>query len=367
MKKSLSLILALIMLFCLSSCEKSPSPEIKNRAIVQGIGLDLIDGSLSVSFQLINTDVTSNASAQSGPDSPVKCYTLCAESLSEALQKLEELDGKRPLVCQNRLLVFGKALAKKGIEPYLDEFLRNTESRFTILCAVAERKAEDIICINTGKNIIPARLCESIITSRSIGVLSTELYSAVNCIAECDKDFALPLLRAESKSVSCVGTAVFSGSKLKLISDIKTASGINLALEKQTDGVISFGFDTDVLNFEIIKTKPHISIRNNEVRIQISAKLRLKELSTNKGIKNSAETLEELRIAAENEIEKTVENSLKICTVQNGCDVLGLTNYANRKNHMKTSIDKNCLSNISYRIDADVSIVNTGDFSVNLY
>ena len=75
LKTLLKILLLLISLLAFGGCNSHNSKlELKNRLIVQGIGIDKADGQLSVSVQAINTDVSCNSAASGAPDEVVNSY-----------------------------------------------------------------------------------------------------------------------------------------------------------------------------------------------------------------------------------------------------------------------------------------------------
>ena len=127
MKKIIIAVVTSLLAFLLCSCEKTDSYEIKNRYIVQGIGIDKAqDGGLTVSFQLINTDAASVSSAQDSPEKPTKCYSVYASSVSQAVSLLSNDLGKRLLLNQNRILIFGRSFAHRALNRRLVAFMHVT-------------------------------------------------------------------------------------------------------------------------------------------------------------------------------------------------------------------------------------------------
>ena len=376
MKKIIIAVVTSLLAFLLCSCEKTDSYEIKNRYIVQGIGIDKAqDGGLTVSFQLINTDAASVSSAQDSPEKPTKCYSVYASSVSQAVSLLSNDLGKRLLLNQNRILIFGRSFAQDGIGRVLDEFLRNTESRFTVLCAVSDKTASEIIFAQLGKNIVPAVQCEEMLSAGDAYTVETELYQAVNCIYDGRRDFALPLLslsrNEEAEKINCTGTVLFYGDRAVGTVSRSTSFGINLLLKKQSSGIIDVKVENSTVSYEIVKTKPEIICVNTEGKptfeLRLKARLKITEISTEKGAADNAPSLEALSAAAEDALKSSIEKSVTECIIKASGDTLGLADIYNKTAKSKARVDNKHLKSFDTKITVKISIVNSGDFSANLY
>ena len=376
MKRSAALFLIIIFLFNLTACGSENSAELKNRLIIQGIGLDLTkDGKLELSVQTLNTDVATHASSNSEPKMLVKLYCVTADTLSEAVKKLSELTGKNPVLSQNRIVIFGRKLAESGVGKYLDDFFRNDENRFSVLTCVCDGKAKELINAYLGENVIPARLVEKIlltadenfyITNLSILQLNNSVLNKTACaipIAEISKE-------GETDSLNIIGCACFVGGKMQAVFDENTAAGINILNGKIKKAFFGVNLnDGTNVSFEILKCRTSVSTKSIDGKlsfdIKIKAMLSVDEIDS--AFQNN-ESVEKLCQAAEDYIKALTENSIDKCIVKNKIDVFGLSRYAKRK--MPELTDKNkteaieLLRQADYNISAVFKIKRMGDSSV---
>ena len=110
-------ILLPIFLICIlfSGCDFS-SGELKNRLIVQAVGIDRkADGGVRVTLQTLNTQMTGNPNSGANPGDIVNSLSVEGATIAEAISDAAKTVGKMPLLSQNRLLVFGRSTAEQGI------------------------------------------------------------------------------------------------------------------------------------------------------------------------------------------------------------------------------------------------------------
>ena len=134
MKKMLKLLTPILLLavsFCGCNYE---SQELKSRLIVQAVGIDALEnGGVRVTLQTLNTEMAGNPNSGANLGDIINFVTVEGETVSEAISAAAKSVGKLPLLSQNRLIVFGRETAQKGIYSDLDYFVRNADNRATAL------------------------------------------------------------------------------------------------------------------------------------------------------------------------------------------------------------------------------------------
>ncbi len=404
MKKALKIITLFLMLtVLLSGCVGGvESLELKNRIVIQGIGLDKSENGLSVSFQTLNTDVSSNPNSGSSPSDVVNCFTVESSSVSEALDKLAESTGMRAMISQNRIVVFGNELAKSGISAYLDEFVRDAESRETILLAVAEGKAEDVIYAKLGENVIPARKTEQIIESAEINfnIAEVEAYRFINTLGDSALSGFLPMLRVEKSEedstgdgeesdtgdgeegdgeddvISVCSTALFKEDKLVTTVDRDITAGILWVNDEIKKGKFTFRTEDGYnVTADIVTSKTRIKtdIVNSRPRftIKVNCSVVCSEINDSVYNKKNTADIKKISQSAKNAIKDYIENSIKQCIMEEGADVFG---FSSRLKRCEPSFYKENVSDwntsmkqTDYVTDVSVKIKRLGGSSAALY
>lgn len=132
------------------------SVELNQRAVVAGIGIDMVgESDYEVSLQVIVADEIAGAKARG--DTPVVLYRERGKSLFQAIRKASQKVPRIISLAHARLVVIGEKLARRGIGDTLDFLERYTETRLTIKMLIARGEAgRDVLTTMTAIGRIPA-------------------------------------------------------------------------------------------------------------------------------------------------------------------------------------------------------------------
>lgn len=385
MKKIIKIVVILLVISMFCSCSRTNeanSYELKNRLIILALGIDKAEnGQILVSVQTLNTDVSSNASSQSTPETMVKNYSQKGLSISEAISKLSDITGKNPLLSQNRIVIFGWELANEGIYDYLDDFIRNTDNRSSVLVSVAQGKAKDVIFAEIGDNIIPARIAERMIESASYQscFLSTRVYELINGVIDDKTSVSVPILKvskSEDKNrflIDSVG--IIKGDRLDSVKDVESVRGIVFANNSVQRGVITMQYDASEVTMAIIesktKTKAYVKDGNPHFKISVKTYMSVSEINDNIKEKKTKLDLKNLEFTAEQKIKEIVESSINECIIKDKSDVFGFGKrlmrtqpkfYKSNINNWSDDMDKS-----KYTVEVKVKIEGMGDSAAVLH
>lgn len=380
MKPAIKVICLLLAVVMLCSCTKNTeinTLEIKNRLIILALGIDKAEnGEILVSVQALNTDVSSNASSQSTPESMVKCYTQKGVSISQAISKLSDLTGRTPLLSQNRIVVFGWELASSGISDYLDDFIRNVENRSTVLVSVSQTTAKDIVFAQAGENVIPARLAEQIIetSSEQSYMINTRVYELINSIIDETSCAVVPILNIKNNDekdseLYTDSVGVFKNDKLQSVQNLKTVKGIIFANDKVRMGNFSFDYNGSNITASILDSDTNIKTEivggKPRFTVKVKTSINISEINSNIQKKISEDDVKSIEATAAKKIKECVENSLKECIIKEETDVFGFGKRLMRtqakyyKNYVKDWNSE--MKNADYIVEATVRIKGMGD------
>lgn len=132
------------------------SVELNQRAVVAGIGIDMVgESDYEVSLQVIVADEIAGAKARG--DTPVVLYRERGKSLFQAIRKASQKVPRIISLAHARLVVIGEKLARRGIGDTLDFLERYTETRLTIKMLIARGETgKDVLTTMTAIGRIPA-------------------------------------------------------------------------------------------------------------------------------------------------------------------------------------------------------------------
>lgn len=375
MKKLKILIFPLVIMLTFSSCMSSDT-EIKNRLIIEGIGIDYDsqNNEYILTVQALATSASSS-SEMGGSSAPVTNYTVKGKTVVSALNSLCENTGKYPLYSQNRVIVIGSELDYTKIAPALDYLVREYTARPDVYVAASTGSASDILKIQSNGEI-PAKIIEESIEESNNNSLAqdTELYNVVNLYSEKTTAFTLPLLEIDkdrnenSETVKVTGTWAMTknGQKnhlsseetvmFKFITDDIELGTISIAHEKKKTGL-------DIINS---KTKTETQIKDGKPHfvIKIKCSLDLVEYGTSDFGSIAHEDIEKLEKSAENHITSGVKEVLERQLKTEKCDIFRFGKYLELTHpDIYAQLSENwedALSSFTFDVSTDVTLRKIG-------
>ena len=304
MKRLISVVLCVAALALLSSgC--TPVKEIKELAIVEGVGVDKNpNGSYMITFQIFSPQGGGGGGNQSSQNQTTNLQST-GVSLFDAVRNMTKQTGKKLYFSNVQAVIFGRAICSGDFVKMLDFMERNHEISPTERVFMAENRAEDILT---------AKGAQGSIAAADIAKISQNYYNTsmlmdvqLNDIEREEgfgsNDIALPVLSVRqgaktgggsggsgsssssgSQVVEINSTAVFSGNRFAGTLTPAQTRGVMwvVAREKVSSGVINVRMDNggDV-SMEIMEDETGISVSEKDgepvVKVVIGFTTRLAE------------------------------------------------------------------------------------------
>lgn len=185
-----------------------------------------------------------------GSEAPVWTVSSKAKTLADAIERMRTFTGKYPFWAHTRVIVIGEELARSGIAPVLDYFMRSRDFRFSTWVMVSEGPAKNLLEVTPRLSKLPAELVAEvnlIARETSVSVPRSLLDLMQLLIEEQASEPILPLLLAQtapneaaesqgqeateepdnkSESLAMVGLAVFQGDKMVSKLDAVESRGV---------------------------------------------------------------------------------------------------------------------------------------------
>lgn len=383
MQKILVVALAVFLTIFTFSENDIYKKDIRNRLVIQGIGIDLEDdGKYSVTLQTINTDNTKISSADSASQPPLKIYKLKGDTVYSAIKSVTEKEGKIPLYSQNRVIIIGKSVTEEKMDDVIDFFVRDVENGGAVYIAAAEKTASEIINAKNGEEYISAQSLESSIKSYKYDarIFSTQLYELINRYNSGTKDFALPLfsLREENKEkiVEITGTALFNNTKYREVISKEETLYLNMLYDRVYNSFFAFdgGKDKNIaLNIVKSKTKRQVSIVKGKpvFKIKVLIDADISEISGGVSSVMTKDELEKIKRQGEEYIENNLNKTINSLYRKYNSDACGLTRliyifYKDFYRENEKNIDS-VLENSLYEVDVELNIRRVGHEYLEIY
>lgn len=382
-KKLIVSVLLLLGISCVfSGCDYTKN-EIKNRLIVQAIGVDATEEGVRVTLQTLNTDMAGNPNSGGNLGDVISSVTVDGKNISDAISNVSKTVGRKPLLSQNRLLVFGKNTAKQGLYPYLDYFVRSTENRASVLLAISDTTAEDVVSAKMGESVLPANSLEDIFYAKRFNshIVKEELYSFMNRLEEPDTDAFLPIIRAEQQKegegkffLTSVGVFQKDALQYEMRNDAITAL---LLLNNQLEG----GFFTienkdfhsqTTAQIQQSKTKIRSKMEQGNIHYSIHVKMTLDlvENQTNTPFLTDQHFIASTKKLCEERVSEMINTTLLDSFLEKRSDPFRMLKrfslehpllYKKEKKNFKT-----ILPELTYSVFVDVKISHIGNGTENI-
>lgn len=376
MRRVLMIALAIVLAIFTFSENEIYKKDIRNRLVIQGIGIDLeYDGTYTVTLQAIDTNSSEASSAEGASQPPLKTYKLKGDTVYTAIKTVTEKEGKIPLYSQNRIILIGKSITEDKMDDVIDFFVRDVENGGTVYIAAAEKTAGEILEAKNNDEYISAQNLENSIESYEYDakIFSTQLYELVNRYNSGTKDFALPLFalkgKDKEKSAEITGTALFNNTKYREVISKDETVYLNMLSNKVYNTAIAFdsGKGTNVaINVVKSKTSRKVRLEKGVPTFVISVKMDADIAEISGGVSSvmTSEQIDEIKQKGEEYVEKKIKSTLDSMYQKYNSDACGLTRllYIFHKDFYRKN-EKNIdsvLKNSLYEVDVDLNIRRVG-------
>lgn len=339
MKKYLSLLIVCIgVILNLTGCWDQI--ELDKRAIIMAIGIDKAAeaGKITLTFQSIIPGRLTDPlrGGEKGP--AVRVVSVNGITILEAIRNYQQQTDAIPYFLHNRLLVIGDELAREGVQPLIDYFIRNLQSQPRAWVLISKGKASNILQWESTVNQIPANYIADLIycsTRQAITALATEdIHHFILKLASRSTSpatSAIEILQQADRppEIRVFGTAVFKGDQLAGWLGLPETRGLVWLTGESSQGILEIGYPNrqkrnfvqQVTRFGR-KIKPRIKNGKMEMTVEIWEEGNIGEqdgsiVLTDLGILRALEERKSAMIRAE------AESCLKKCQNEFRSDIFG--------------------------------------------
>lgn len=309
--------------------------QLKDRAIVQEVGIDYEDGEYQITLQVFSPE----GSSGNGSFDTTKTNNLVVEArgetITQAFQHAADQLGKAPFLGINQLVVVGMDTAEEGIDHLIDYFNSYDGSRANAYVVVSRGKASEIVAAQIKVGILPASAIVSMAQGKEqTGTASfSTIFSVISAGRTPGMDITIPILDVREGPTGevtpeMVGSGILVDNRLETVLDSQQGEAIQWAKGKVRQSSLSV--ETEELG-KIAVTVHDSSSRisanmengSPSFEISIDAHCALYEVN---GRRKTLEIqdIPLLEKAAEEKLREEVEAVLDLTMRQQGADLLGL-------------------------------------------
>lgn len=382
MRRASIILLAIILAIFAFNDEEIYKKDIRNRLVIQGIGIDIEkDNSYTVTLQAIDTNSSAAASADGASQPPLQVYKVKGDSIYTAIKTVTESEGKTPLYSQNRIIILGKSITEENMDNVIDFFVRDVENSSSVYVAAAEKTAAEILETKNGDEYVSARNLKNSIDSYEYDarIFATSLYELISRYNSGTKDFAMPLLAVkkenEEKDVEIIGTAIFNNTKYREYISKDNTVYLNFLYNEVNNTALSYSMEDNTrisLNVVKSKTKRKVSLENGKPTFKITVTMNadISEISGGVGAAMKNSDVEEYKKRGEEYVEKQLHSVISTMYNRYESDAAGLVRllYICEQDFYKKNEKKldEVMKNSIYEIECKINIRRIGHEFIEL-
>lgn len=352
-------ILAVCLLLCLLPATGCKTPEeLNNIGIVVAVALDrdLASGDILVTSEVIRPAALDKKGARN--QEVVDIVTGKGSTIFEAVRNTTQILDRINFYAHTKVIIVDETLAKEGLTPLLDFFVRGRQLRgYTLLCIAKQGQAKDILNVKTGVDVIPAIYLRDTIKNTKYNnkaVVSSvvdyyrDFLKEGNCsvlgvveVAPGEGGGSGDKQKTGAEQVKSSGAAVFKKDRLAGYLDETETQGLNWLVKELPNGLVTLPSRLEpgkLISLEIESSKTSIKPEYREGKlcfvIQVETELTLVEQQGKKKIlapKAMLDYLGGVREDAEREIGDSISRTILKTQNEFDCDVVGFASALKQK------------------------------------
>ncbi|NMA01242.1 MAG: Ger(x)C family spore germination protein [Clostridia bacterium] len=282
------IIILILITFFFSGCWNYR--ELDDLAIVTGVAFDQAENPDKI---LMTTQVVvpKNLGSEGGNGPTFINVKSTGFTVMEAVRNYNAKLDRRPFFPFTEIVVFSKEIAREGIAPYLDFFIRDPEPRSQAWIIISDSDAQDLLEEFANIEGIPTRALRQMI-ERQQGAMSNIASSDVVEFAQAFHSKSRQPVASiieikgegKEKEVLLKETAIFNEDKLIGTLDRSEGRGYLWIINKVESGIIVVeepGLSNDKISLELLlsqsKMIPRITGDKLEIKIEVSMESQIAE------------------------------------------------------------------------------------------
>jgi spore germination protein KC len=312
-----------------------------------------------------------------GGKAPVEIYTAKGSTLLDAVRNISKKLDRKSYFAHNKVIIISEKLAKDGVSPILDVFVRDSEIRLLVWVIIAkDTEARQLLGKHRGLDQIQAFYLNDMIRKQWV-TSEVQVLNLLDFYKKLLKNGVNPTTGAmgivkefDTADIKLVGSAAFDKDKLIGYLDYTETRGLNWITDKVKGGIINISGiknKDELIAIEIKRASSKIIPRINDGKISFTIEI---DLFGDIGeIQDATDILElELLSKIEKETKRVIEYEVKtvIDKAKNDLhsDIFGFGNTLYKyypKDWEKIKNNWNTLFNsVSYELKIDVHLRRSG-------
>ena len=301
--KRLLALLTILPLLLLTGCIQGV--QTSELALVEAVGIDRTsDGQLQLTLQIFAPRGSGSATAIDSSKNNSAILTATGNTLSEAVETANRMQGKTMFLGHNRVIVLGQSLVTESIQPILSFFDRSENTRQNARVLVSAVSAQEIVSTGLQQGILSAESLEAMIRQGEESDSAIECnYFALSMKLDDTEGSALipvirPLSQEETESAGqensssgeegvsmavlsqfqLEGTALIQDYTLTTVLSQEITQGLCFLLEESDNPVLVLQHEDTTLSARLHQASSSWSVSETQAHLSIQAKASIDEL-----------------------------------------------------------------------------------------
>jgi len=356
--KKIKFLCSLLPLFLLTGC--FDSRDVKNVAIVMGMGVDLSDDN---KYKTVTQVIIPKGLSKEGGGDTFENFEGKGNHLGECIENTTLKCGKYMYLSHATALIVSEKVAREGIYEILDFFMRDNELRSNLLLAVSESGVEEIM--KDEGELVKVPLSSVATLGRRLGETSLgqvpNIFGFVSDMIKKNSATLVPVINADKKESTVSGSAIFKKGKMVGKISNTEARGVLWLMNKIENAIMTIDYDGNSFDIKVKKAKSEIQpIYNEGIFINANVKCSISLLRDNNGVVN-VYGIKKVSEKINETIKSEITAALDVMKKYN-CDVYGFENIVYKDNPEKwKSIDKETFfRDVTVNIDVKTEVEEVG-------
>lgn len=306
MKRMISCLLAavaLLPLLLFTGCIQGV--QTSELALVEAVGIDRTDdGRLKLTLQIFAPRGSGSATAVDSSKNNSAILTATGDTISQAVEQANQMQGKTMFLGHNRVIVLGQSLVSESIQPILSFFDRSENTRQNARVLVSAVTAEEIVSTGVQQGILSAESLEAMIRQgeESDGALECNYFSLSMQLDDTGGSALIPVIRplpeeetqsqsqdssssgeegvsmAQLNHFQLEGTALIQNYALTTVFSQEVTKGLCFLLNESDYPVLVLSHEDTTLSAQLHQSSSSWSVSGEGAVLSVQAKASIDEL-----------------------------------------------------------------------------------------
>lgn len=306
MKRMISCLLAavaLLPLLLFTGCIQGV--QTSELALVEAVGIDRTDdGRLKLTLQIFAPRGSGSATAVDSSKNNSAILTATGDTISQAVEQANQMQGKTMFLGHNRVIVLGQSLVAESIQPILSFFDRSENTRQNARVLVSAVTAEEIVSTGVQQGILSAESLEAMIRQgeESDGALECNYFSLSMQLDDTGGSALIPVIRplpeeetqsqsqdssssgeegvsmAQLNHFQLEGTALLQNYALTTVFSQEVTKGLCFLLNESDYPVLVLSYEDTTLSARLHQSSSSWSVSREGAVLSVQSKASIDEL-----------------------------------------------------------------------------------------